>query len=206
MNNERLHLVEMQFMSEFPGGFDNPVLVKEGKKHQVGRRQQQASDWFSEDAFATPQVVAEHMLKITTQSSLVSRFEKPALKRLVDNMTWSEKEQYAFSLFEMLHGDQAQGFETMVALLRPHKLAKWPILTVIPYYFAPSSEIFVKPTTVKKIIAQYELDDLEYRPLPDYGFYQAFKGHIDRMKSEVAPSLAGDNAAFTWFLSRLVKV
>ncbi|MGB1837631.1 MAG: hypothetical protein ACPHZA_16970 [Marinobacter adhaerens] len=86
MNSERLHLVEMQFMSEFPGGFDNPVLVKEGKKHQVGRRQQQASEWFSESAFASPQVVAEHMAKNVTQSSLVSWFEKPAFKRLIEGL------------------------------------------------------------------------------------------------------------------------
>ena len=206
MNSERLHLVEMQFMSEFPGGFDNPVLVKEGKKHQVGRRQQQASEWFSESAFASPQVVAEHMAKIVTQSSLVSRFEKPAFKRLIENMTWSDREQYAFSLFDMLHGDQEQGFDTMVSLLKPHKLAKWPVITVIPYYFAPNREVFVKPTTIKKIIVQYELNDLEYRPLPDYGFYEGLKGHIDRMKSQVDPSLVGDNAAFTWFLSRSVQV
>ncbi|GAA3573429.1 hypothetical protein GCM10022265_23170 [Marinobacter xestospongiae] len=153
-----------------------------------------------------PQVVAEHMAKIVTQSSLVSRFEKPAFKRLIENMTWSDREQYAFSLFDMLHGDQERGFDTMVSLLKPHKLAKWPVITVIPYYFAPNREVFVKPTTIKKIIAQYELNDLVYRPLPDYGFYMGLKGHIDRMKSQVDPSLVGDNAAFTWFLSRSVQV
>ncbi len=153
------------------------------------RRTKQAQEWFSKEAFALPQVVAENMVKLITQSSLVSRFEKPRLKRLVAGMTSKDREQYAFALYDMLHGDQGQGFNTMVESLKRQKLAKWPLVTVIPYYYSPGEEVFVKPTTVKAILKHYELQGIKYDPLPNYEFYRLLKEQILAMKRGADSSL-----------------
>ena len=100
----------------------------------------------------------------------------------------------------MLHGKQQMGFEMLLSILKSRKLAKWSLLTILPVYFHPQSEVFVKPTTAKGIIDYFELSGLTYRPLPSWEFYNGYRRQILDMKSRVSPSLSPNNAAFTGFL------
>jgi len=45
-------------------------------------------------------------------------------------------------------------------------------LTVIPAYYYPNKEVFIKPTTVKNIIEIFELEGLQYKATPSYDFYK----------------------------------
>ena len=58
MNKQRLHDAETDFLALFPGGFSNPVMLLECKKHQVAKRSEQAQELFSPERFAHPQQVA----------------------------------------------------------------------------------------------------------------------------------------------------
>ena len=97
-----------------------------------------------------------------------------------------DQEALAEALYEQLHGDQAAGFEAMVEQLKPMKLAKWTLLTILPLYFRPNHEVFVKPTTTKGIINLLELD-MQYKPLPSWTFYREYRDLINKIKGEVDP-------------------
>jgi hypothetical protein len=140
------------------------------------------------------------MMKAISRSSLVSRFEKPRLWDWVNMMTSQEREGYAFSLKDILHGDQRYGFNMMLSLLAPGRLAKWSLMTILPYYYSPLDEVFVKPTTTKKIVNHFELNNLIYKPLPIYKFYTEYRKRIIDMRGMVDKSLQLDNAAFCGFL------
>lgn len=200
MNIKRLRAVEHAFLTRYPEGFANTELLQIAKKHQITKRHEQAQACFKPENFSVPLKVVDDMVTQISRSSLVSMFEKPRLKDWVKVMSDMEKESYALALHDMLHGNQAQGFTTMCSLLEAGKIAKWPLLTVLPYYFTPQTEVFVKPTTTKKIINFFELEGLSYRPKPSYEFYSTYKSRISEMKSKVNASLQGDNAAFTGFL------
>ena len=92
------------------------------------------------------------------------------------------------------------GFELMRDLLNEYKLAKWTLLTICPVYFRPNLEVFIQPTTTKKIIAHYQLEGLKYSPKATFEFYQVYREQINQMKTEVEISLQGGNAAFSGFL------
>lgn len=205
MNKQRLHDAETDFLAQFPGGFSNPVMLLEGKKHQVAKRSEQAQELFAPERFAHPQQVAEDMVKLISRSSMVSMFEKPRLRDWVKAMTHNERESYAFALHDILHGDQEYGFNLMLDLLRPARLAKWSLMTILPYYYAPRTEVFVKPTTTKGVIRYFELQDLVYNPTPSYEFYTRYRDQIVQMRGMVDPSLQYDNAAFTGFLMMAIK-
>ena len=196
----RLKIIGERFLSEYPGGFSNPKLVEIGKKHQISTRTKQSQEFFSEDNFALPQLVVENMVKTISRSSLVSRFEKPRLRDWVKVMTPEERESFAFSLRDILHGDQEYGFNMMLGLLEAGRLAKWPLITILPYYYSPSDEVFVKPTTIKNIINYFELEELVYRPKPSYEFYVQYRKQVIEMRGMVDKSLQQDNAAFSGFL------
>ena len=73
-------------------------------------------------------------------------------------------------------------------------------MTIVMHHYRPQVDVFVKPTTTKNVIRQFELDDLVYRPRPSWGFYAAYRDAISEMKRHVHPSLSPNNAAFTGFL------
>jgi hypothetical protein len=85
-------------------------------------------------------------------------------------------------------------------MLSHHKLAKWAVISVVPFYFAPTKEAFVKPTTAKGILSYLEIEDLVYKPAPTWAFYKGYLNLLGEIKKEVASSISPNNAALTGFL------
>ena len=101
---------------------------------------------------------------------------------------------------DFIHVDQRRGFESLVDLLALEKIAKWSLLTIIPAYYAPSKEVFIKPTTAKGVIQYFEVEDLVYKPTATWEFYSGYRDLINEAKTKVNTSLSPTNAAFTGFL------
>lgn len=200
MNKARLHAAEQEFLTRYPKGFNSPEMLEIGKKHKMDKMIQQAQSEFAESRFSNPQQVAESMVKMVSRSSMVSMFEKPKFRDYVKAMTRDERETLAYSLKDFLYGDQEYGFNTMVSLLLPVKLAKWSLVTILPNYVKPQQEVFVKPTTAKGVIKLFELEGLTYKPQPSYDFYTVYRQQILEMKSLVGKGLSPNNAAFSGFL------
>ena len=106
----------------------------------------------------------------------------------------------AFAVEQRLYGNKRKGFELLVGLLLPYKIAKWSVISAVPFYFSPRREVFVKPTTAKNIIAFLEVKDLFYDPIPSWDFYTGYRKLIVEIKKNVHRSLSPNNAALTGFL------
>lgn len=205
MNSKKLKEAEESFLMQYPGGFNNPMMIKIARKHKVEKMNKLTQDSFAIEQFESSGRIVDSICKIVSQSSLVSMFEKPKFKDLVKIMSEDEKERLAHGLKEFLHGNQKFGFELMSDLLNEYKLCKWPLLTVCPNYYRPGVEVLVKPTTAKWIIENFELEGLKYSPKPTFEFYKAYREQINEMKKEVAASLQSDNAAFCGFIMMSMK-
>ena len=205
MNQKKLKLAEVHFMQRYPGGFSHPEIQAIKKKHRVEQMVALAQEEFAKDRFKNTESVAEAMVKIVSRSSLISMFEKPRFRDAVRTMAHSEKELLTSGLEDFLHGKRQRGFEAMTATLAQWKLAKWSLLTVIPNYYRPDDEVFVKPTTAKGIIQYFELKDLTYSAQPSWDFYQRFRAAVLKMKASVDPLLTPSNVAFLGFLMMSFK-
>ena len=201
MNIHRLKEAEAGFLQQFPRGFDDPEMAKIRKSHNVGQVERFAKAQLTPLHFHQPATLCEDALRIISRSSMVSRFEKPAFRRFIDALNSDDKAHFAAALEMRLYGrNKRKGFEAMCAMLAPHKLARWSIVSAIPFYFAPTREAFVKPTTAKRIISYLEASDLEYHPAPDWAFYDGYRKLLKEVKRNVSPSLAPNYAALTGFL------
>lgn len=200
MNLERLKQAEKMFLESYPGGFDNPDMVTMGKKHKMEKMIRFTQESFAKENFKNPEEIVENMAKVVSRASMVSMFEKPKFRDFVKSLDDEGKEELAKGLETQLYGDEQEGFEIIVDILRGVKLAKWPLITIWPIYFNPHVEAFIKPTTVKGIIKLFELDSLEYKPAPTWAFYKEYRSIIQQMKRQVDPSLYPDNACFSGFL------
>ena len=201
MNYQKLKEAEAGFLARYPEGFSDPEMASIKKKHNVDKLVEFAQENLTRTNFNRPEFIAETVLKIVSRSSMVSRFEKPKFKDFIHSLNSHEKQALADAFEKRLYGRQKQrGFEEILGMLNHHKLARWSVISVVPFYFAPNKEAFVKPTTAKGILKYLEVENLEYKPTPSWAFYKGYSKLLSEIKREVAPSLSPNNAALTGFL------
>lgn len=204
-DKKKLRTLESIFLAEYPLGFEDPAIQQIGKKHRMDKMVEFTQQAFAKKAFTNIETVADNMVKAVSRSSMVSMFEKPKFRDFVKRMNRDEKAFLVHALKQMLHGNQQAGFEAMVDLLLTEKLAKWSLVTIIPAYYAPVDEVFVKPTTAKSVLRYFELDEPVYKPRPSWVFYQQYRALINDAKTRVNPNLSPSNAAFSGFLMMTVR-
>ena len=200
MNYQKLKQAEQRFLEEYPGGFKHPEMQKISLKHKPEKMTALAQESFQKAKFKAPQSIVDNMVKIISRSSMVSLFEKPKFRDFAYALNEPEKAYLAQGLYEFLYTNEEHGFNKMIDILNIGKLAKWSLITACPLYFRPQTEVFIKPTTAKNIIAYFEIQELHYQPTPTYQFYRDFRALIKRMQQEVDPRLAPGNAEFCGFL------
>jgi hypothetical protein len=200
MNERKLREAESLFLLRFPGGFGDEAMQQVAKRHNVGKLCEMAAEVLAPGRFHNQAQVLGDIVKLVSRSSMVSLFEKPKFRDYVNGLNRDDRGVLAAGFEQMLHGAQAQGFDDVVDVLREGKLAKWSLLTICLLYYRPHREVFVKPTTTKNVIRQFELEGLIYSARPNWAFYAGYRDAIDAMKAQVSPLLSPNNAAFTGFL------
>ncbi|MBF0487396.1 MAG: hypothetical protein HQK98_04480 [Nitrospirae bacterium] len=200
MDIVKLRQAEQDFFDLYPGGFDNPVMQQIVKKHKPVQMRQLVCKVFDKANFENPPDIVDGMIQVVSRSSLISIFEKPRFRDFARALPSSMQEQISNALFTFLYAEKESGFEMLVSILKDGNLAKWPLVTVCPFYVYPETEVLIKPTTVKGVIEFFDLKGLEYKPNPTYQFYKKYRDIINEMKEHVSPSLAQDNGCFSGFL------
>ncbi len=200
MNKQNLKIAESLFKAQYPLGFSDPQLLAIAKRHNMNKMIENCQDSFSVRSFDMPNQIVESMIKTVSRSSMVSMFEKPKFRDCMKTLNSDGIERMSLGLKELLHGEQEYGFEMLCEELRNHKLARWSLLTIIPTYYDPTVEVFVKPTTAKNILQHFEIENLTYNAKPSWTFYAGYRKLVTTMKQLVDPSLSPSNAAFTGFL------
>jgi hypothetical protein len=199
VNINKLRIAEAHFLQSFPDGFADAGLEKVGKRHRVDKMTVFTKQVLAKKEFDKPNALLENMVKLVSRSSMVSLFEKPKFRDMVNDLNSDDRVRLVASYKKLFHGNQKKGFTEVVEFLAERKLAKWSLVTIGLVYYRPQKEVFVKPTTAKNILQKLELD-LDYRPRPSWEFYEGYRKAILEMKSLVNPSLAPNNAALTGFL------
>ncbi len=201
MNLQKLQEAEAYFLELYPQGFEDVALLPIIKRHNTAKIGEHVREMFAKENFTQPELICENFTKIVSKSTLISLFEKPKVRDMIKAMRMEQRDMLSIGLYEMLYGDKKEGLETLVEMLSFYSLAKWSIVTLIPYYFYRDKEFFIKPTTTKNIITFFEIEGLTYKSKPSYEFYVAYTKILETMKANVGEKIShDDNAAFTGFL------
>ena len=200
MNLEKLKDIEAEFLSQYPSGFEDAKFFPTMKKFDPSKLEAFTKENLKKENFSNPNLVVDTFFKIIQKSVLVSLFDKLKFRDMLESLTLYEKDILSIELYELLHGNQKNGFEGIVEFLSQYNLAKWTIISVLLYYNNRQKEYFIKPTTTKNVIKYFELKNLVYKPTPSFKFYDSYRKVLNIMKSNVHKSLCPDNAAFTGFL------
>ena len=200
MDLEKLKDVETEFLLQYPSGFQDAKFFPTMKKFDPSKLEAFTKENLKKENFSNPNLVVDAFFQIIQKSVLVSLFDKLKFRDMKDSLTSYEKDMLSIELFELLHGNQKNGFEGLVEFLAQYSLAKWTIISVILYYNNRQKEYFIKPTTTKNVIKYFEIKELVYKPTPSFEFYDSYKKVLNEMKKNVDKSLHPDNAVFTGFL------
>ena len=206
MRIDKLHELQGDFFARHPEGFMDPEMIKIGKKHNVDKVVDFTRESFAETQFGKPESIIKCLTQVVSKSSMISMFDKPKFRDAVLTLAPAEREVLTDAVFELLHGNQRQGFEQFLAQLVTLKLARWSLMSVVPFYFEPQKNWFIKPNTTKSILKYFEVDQqMVYKPRPSYGFYQEYCDFLTQLRDESDPRLSPNNAAFTGFLMMTIK-
>jgi len=200
MNINKLKDLEAEFLESYPEGFEDANFFPTMKKFKPKKHTEFAKEILAKEKFSNPAQVIDGFFKTVQKSMMVSLFDKLKLKDMITTLNSYEKDMLSIELYEFLYGTKKEGFKGLVEFLSEYQLAKWTIISVVPYTLNREKEYFIKPTTTKNIIKYFELKDLIYKPRPSYEFYINYSQALNKMKESVDKSLKGDNAAFTGFL------
>lgn len=200
INLERLKEAEATFLQIYPRGFSDPALQAVRKKHNVDQLVSFTQQQLTRARCQQPHFVADTMLKIVSRSSMVSRFEKPRFRDFVGSLSSDDRDLLAYAVEQRLFGRKQQGFEILLDMLRAHRIAKWAVISAVPFYHAPRREVFVKPTTTKGILALLEVDHVRYQSTPSWAFYKGYQSVLREVRKHVHSSLFRNYAALSGFL------
>lgn len=205
MNIEKLKDYESEFLEQYPHGFDDTDFFPTMKTFNPLKLENFAKETLKKENFQNPNLVVEGFFKVVQKSVFVSLFDKLKLKDMISSLNSYEKDMLSIEIYELLYGNKKEGFEGLVEFLYEYKLAKWTIISVVPYCINRQEDYFIKPTTTKNIIKTFELKDLFYKPKPSFEFYDKYKKALDKMKSSIDKSLSPDNVGFTAFLKVAIE-
>ena len=205
MNLKKLKRLELEFLCHYPQGFNTPGMIEMGKKHKMQKHVDYIHKVCAKDYMNQGLSVFFDVMKVVSNSSMVSVFEKVKFRDFVKEVDDHDKHELMGAIFELIHGNEEAGFELLVSLLSFYKLAKWPIISVWLAYYDVHYQVFVKPTTVKKIIKHLELEDITYSPKPNYEFYVKYRKYINELKKHVDENIKVSNPAFSGFFMMTIN-
>ena len=206
MNIKKLKELEAEFLDAYPQGFEDGVFFPTMKNFNPLKLSEFTKENLKKENFSNPNLVVDNFSKIIQKSVLVSLFDKLKLKDMLKSLNTYEKDMLSIEIYEFLYGNKKNGFEGLVEFLEQYKLAKWTIVTTVPYYLNRKKNYFVKPTTTKNIIKYLEIEEYKYTPKPSYEFYLNYSHNLNIAKKNVEKTLCFDNIALTGFLRVAIEI
>ncbi len=204
MNLNELYTAEKYFLKQFPNGFKDEQMKEISKKHKFSKTVEYAQTVLSKDALRNKKDSITNIAKFVSKTSMVSVFEKMRFRDFLKEIDDETQFEFIDSIYDLIFGNEERGFSNLVNLLSMYNLAKWPLVSVYLAYYNPRKDVFVKPTTVKRIIKYLEIENIKYNSKPTYDFYKEYRKIINEIKLKVDERLSPSNAAFSGFLMMML--
>lgn len=204
MNLNELYTAEKFFLKQFPQAFSDENIKQISRKHKFGKTVEYAHTVLSKEALRHKKDSITNIAKFISKASMVSVFEKIRFRDFLKEIDDETQFEFIDSIYDLIHGNEERGFNNLVNVLRTYNLAKWPLVSVYLAYYRPKKDVFVKPTTVKRIIKYLEIENIKYNSKPTYDFYKEYRAIINEIKHKVDERLSPSNAAFSGFLMMML--
>ncbi len=212
LSGAAVRAAKRRFREIFPRGFADPTYLEwerdyKWAAHQAWQSALDRAAWARLLAAGRHAEIAARIARWYARSHLnmLALYEWMALREALEDPRAATR--LAPGLYDLIHGAGAFGprLEAFAALLddlpqRQTRLAKWPLVTMIPFIAQPRRHLIVKPNLMKRAAAQLGFR-LDYQSRPNAGTYAAVMGAVSALWRELAawhPRDLIDIQGFIW--------
>jgi hypothetical protein len=207
-----LQAARRRFREIFPGGFRDTTYRAWERDYKVAahRRWREVlgqAEWRRLLEVRAYDDVARRIATFYARSHLnmLALYEWMALREALVDPTGARL--LATGLYDLVHGRGGHGprLEAFTALLdrvpqRQSRLAKWPVVTLIPFVARPDRHLIVKPRIIARVAERFGVD-LRYRPRPNAETYGAVMSFASWLRDTLGARDLIDVQSFLWVIA-----
>jgi hypothetical protein len=194
-----------RFCSFFPAGFSDPGYRAQERDYKDSARAALSRAAPLEQALgADPEIALACRKGLAT--NLLSRFEAA---RLSEVLASGEGPAFVRAAAAFALEPEAQNLLAMEKAIAPHGRGSWPLVTYLPYLWAPESQMFLKPEATKDFAARVGHDFARaYEPALSLEVYIALldlAGWTECEIRDLQPQDRIDVQSFIWVVGSYTK-
>ena len=187
-----------RFLRIFPDGFAAEAYLNSERAYKLTAKQKLDQSLPLESALESSGL-GEAALAIFRATNLLSPFEKT---RLQDPLRGPNADQFVHGAAKFALGDHKAGLLEMTKALKPHEMAKWTVVTYLPFLWQPNSQMFLKPEVTKNYAERVGHSFAnDYSPQLDLSVYSSLldlASETERQVVELKPKDHIDLQSFIW--------
>jgi hypothetical protein len=134
-----------RFLRIFPGGLSDKTYLDSERAYKLQAKEKLDQILPLENAL-TSSGLGEEALSVFRATNLLSPFEKT---RLQAALRGPNADQFIRGAAKFTLGDTKTGISEMSQALKPDDVAKWTVITYLPFLWQPTSHMFLKPEVTK---------------------------------------------------------
>lgn len=139
-----------RFLSIFPASFADPGYAGHERDYKDKARAKLLAT-VSPEAAAESSGMGEAVLSVFRATNLLSTFEQI---RIQEVLRGRNADAFIRAAGRFTVSCDATSLKAMAAALEPHAAATWPVVTYLPYLWAPDRHMFLKPTVTHDFAAR----------------------------------------------------
>jgi len=202
------HYIDDLFLLHYSDGIKDEEFSNKGNRHiknyQASEKAQtlDLEELLEENSYSI-NYCCDFITKLVTMSTIISVFEKVAFKNYLSD--YKVRPLFLKSLYEVITNNNEETFNNFVYTLSLKKKeknsnpCKWPLITYLLVVFHPYDEVFIKPTTIKRILTIFD-SDISYTSTPNYETYHGIRSLLLDYKKHSSIAKKVDNFTLSGIL------
>lgn len=149
-----------RFLRVFPGGFRDAAYLAKERDYKVAASEFLRHELPVEAALDADASACAIVARAYGKTNLLSLFEQSRVREVLKG---PDGPAFVRAAAALATGDHA-ALDTMAKALKPSGAATWPVLTYLPFLWAPNQQMFLKPTVTVEFAER-----IGHRFARDYG-------------------------------------
>ncbi len=187
-----------RFLRIFPDGLHDQAYLDSERAYKIAAKEKLDTTLPLKSALESSGN-GEAALAVFRATNLLSPFEKTKLQ---DALRGPNADQFIKGAAVFASGDTKAGLSDMAQALKPHDVAKWTVVTYLPFLWQPTSHMFLKPEVTKNFAERvghsYAND---YSPELDLSVYSSLLDLANETEQQIASLKPRDHIdvqSFIW--------
>lgn len=194
-----------RFLHFFPGGFESNKYLQQERNYKVEAKRK-LQDNVPLEAALNGEGFGEAVLSVIRATNLLFPVEK---SRMMEVLRGPASDRFVRAAAKFASGEIKVGLAEMEQALKPHAIAKWIVVTYLPFLWRSDTHMFLKPQVTTDFASRVgHRFANRYAPKLDASVYQDLLDLADSTRKQIGDLNPRDNIdvqSFIWVVSDYIE-